>query len=109
MSSKAGSIGLILGGVALVYLAATGYAGGVWDALHGPGWKKDEGVPADAGGGGGKPVEYKQAGGYAQAGGASRALGRGMGGQVSNMPYVDRGVFYASPSGGMMVSDSGIW
>lgn len=91
MGSKAGSIGLILGGVALVYLAATGYAGGVWEALKGP----KSGVPATAGTG--------------QAGGASRALGRGMGGQVSNIPYVDRGVFYPSPSGGMMVSDAGIW
>jgi len=72
MSSKAGSIGLILGGVALVYLAATGYAGGVWEALKGP-------------------------------------KSGGMGGQVSNVPYIDKGVFYASPSGGMMVSDSGIW
>ena len=98
MGSKAGSIGLILGGVALVYLAATGYAGGVWDALKGP----KSGVSANAG-------TQTQMAGYAQAGGGSRALGRGMGGQVSNMPYVDRGVFYASPSGGMMVSDSGIW
>lgn len=100
MSSKAGSIGLILGGVALVYLAATGYAGGVWDALKGP----KSGVAANAGT---DPVPMKA--GYAQAVGASRALGRGMGGQVSNMPYVDRGVFYPSPSGGMMVSDAGIW
>ena len=91
MSSKAGSIVLILGGVTLVYLAATGYAGGVWEALKGP--KGD--VPANSGTG--------------QAGGASRALGRGMGGQVSNVPYIDRGVFYPSPSGGMMVSDAGIW
>ena len=96
--SKAGSIVLILGGVALVYLAATGYAGGVWEALKGPGG----GPAANAG-------AEPQAAGDARAGGASRALGRGMGGQVSNLPYIDRGVFYPSPAGGMMASDAGVW
>lgn len=92
MSSKAGSIGLILGGVALVYLAATGYAGGVWEALKGP-----KGGPTAA-------AQSTQTGG-----GESRALGRGMGGQVSNIPVIDKGVFYPSPSGGMMASDAGVW
>lgn len=83
---------MILGGVALVYLAATGYAGGVWEALKGP---KDSVAVSAAGTG--------------QGGGQDRALGRGMGGQVSNIPVIDKGVFYPSPSGGMMASDAGVW
>lgn len=94
MSNKAGPIVLILGGVALVYLAATGYAGGVWEALKGP---KGSDMAADSA----KSTQM--------AGGASRALGRGMGGQVSNVPYVDKGVFYPSPAGGLMASDAGVW
>ena len=90
-ASKAGTVVLIMGGVGLVYLAVTGYAGGVWDALKGP--KPDAGAATGSG----------------VAGGVSRALGRGMGGAVSNLPYSYSGYFYPLPSGGVMTSNAGRW
>ena len=100
-AQKTGSVVLILGGVALVYLAVTGYAGNVWNALKG------EGLAAP--GSGSETEAKKPTGPTYEAGGVSRALGRGRGGQVSNLPYRDKGVYYPSPAGGMLVSDQGIW
>lgn len=97
-AQKTGSVVLILGGVALVYLAVTGYAGNVWEALKGGGLS----APGTSSGATTAPATQK-------AGGVSRALGRGRGGQVSNVPYRDKGVYYPSPAGGMLVSDQGIW
>lgn len=105
-AKSAGSVVLILGGVGLVYLAITGYAGNVWNALKG------DGIPADAGTGQGTATQTQKAGGVvqrSQGGGVSRALGRGMAGQVSNRPVVDKGVYYPTPAGGINATDEGIW
>lgn len=102
MPKQAGSIVLILGGVGLIYLAATGYLESAWIGLKGGyiGGSDSSDKPV------GKDEEPTFRAGDAYGG---RALGRGRGGQVSNMPTVDKGVYYPGASGGLMASDSGVW
>jgi len=102
MGKQAGSIVLIFGGVALIYLAATGYLESAWMGLRG-----------QCSGGGSQIPEGSNASstGVQQGGDAlgRRSLGRGQGGQVSNVPYVDKGGYYPGPSGALMASDAGVW
>lgn len=102
MPKQAGSIVLILGGVGLIYLAATGYLESAWIGLKG-GYIGGSQIPVGSTAG---SDNLPQQAGDAYGG---RALGRGRGGQVSNMPTVDKGVYYPGASGGLMASDSGVW
>ena len=99
MLKSSGGVVLILGGVALVYLGATGYLASAWNGLRGQC------------AGGGVVGETSTTNPTGQAGDAhgGRALGRGTGGQVSTIPVVDRGGYYPGPTGALMASDAGVW
>lgn len=99
MAKNAGAIGLILGGVALIYLGSTGYFASAWTGLKGgyigKGDAADPTKPQPATGGQGE-----------------RAKGRGRdfaAGAVANVPTLVSGVYYPSASGGMFASDQAVW
>jgi hypothetical protein len=104
MPKQTGAIVLILGGVGLIYLAATGYLESAWIGLRGGYINGGSQIPVDSGANG---TGVTQQGGDGYTG--ARSLGRGIGGQVSNLPYVDKGVYYPGASGGLMASDAGVW